>query len=78
MIRNDPKLYNIESFSLQTLAKFLTLPPQLRRSFQGPKLAIFRGEKPGSLPQASCFGYEHFCPFAVKVLTPAPDFAYNY
>ena len=77
VIRNDPKPYIIESFSPQTRAEILTLPTQLRRHSRGLKLAIFQGQKRGFLPQTSCFSYEHFCPFAGKVLTPAGDFPYN-
>jgi hypothetical protein len=39
--------------------------------------AIFWGWKVGFSPKTSCFGYEHFCPLAVKVLTSAEDFVYN-
>ena len=81
MILNAPNLYIIESFSSlffrKTRAEILTLPTQLRRRFQACYRLKFRGRKGDFCLRRRCFGYEHFCPFAVKVLTPAQVFVYN-
>jgi hypothetical protein len=78
---HDPQCFkplkNIESFSAQIRAEFLTLPTQLRCSGRGSKRPYFEGLERGFLPQNRCFGDEHFCPLAVKVLTSAEDFVYN-
>ena len=81
MILNAPNLYIIESFSSlflrKKLAEILTLPPQLRRCFQASHRLKFRGPGGDFRLRRRCFSYEHFCPFAVKALTPAPVFVYN-
>ena len=77
MILNAPNLYIIESFSSENLSGIPDNTHTVATLFARLKTGRFQRLEGGFCLRWPCFRYEHFCPFAVKVLTSAMDFPYN-
>jgi hypothetical protein len=77
MILNVPNLYIIESFSSKNLSGIPDHTHSVATLFAILKTGLFQRLGGDFWPGSRRFRYEHFCPFAVKVLTPDLVFAYN-